>query len=886
MIKYIQLYILFDFNNTEDTQFKTDFKKLPRKEFKRPFAKHVLTPTSRDQKLCLGHEQCSRSWSHKYCLHGTKKKCTGEEVAVKVFTQPSDSRTLMIQQREFAVLKMLCHNNVVQLFAMEPEISGNMHVLVMQYCSEGTLYRMLSKPEHTFGLEEDEFLIFLRDITEGMKHLCEHQIVHRDIKPGNILCYKADTGRFIYKLTDFGAARALDDSQEFVSLYGTEEYLHPDMYDVAVMKKAVGHKFDAAVDLWSLAVTIYQVATGQLPFQPFGGRKNRTTMHKILAEKKSGVVSGIQKSYGGDIEWSYDFPETCMLSQGLKNLLLPFLAGLLERDSKKTWNFDQYFSQVQEIVSKKVIHLFSPEHFTNYRIYIKKEQNFTNLQELIATQTDVNAANQLLLFEGRLLYDVVNTQQTIDTYPPNITQKHPIFLIISPTNKTLAFEETIPQFPLLDPNAHAIDRTVLRNNVSVIFYIKKLVMQIMLKQDLLRESLRNFMIFQNQTFVTHRDLPTGAVEIMALISTFLENTNHSMKESAEKMTLERLLVELEKQQRNYLKNFSDDYRLNSGCSSETDHCVPTIVSLASRAQELTNRLVDQLNKVNTDQFHELDRFVFFYSFFFFFFSFTTSLLYFFFSFFTFCLFFFYLFSFLTSLFYFFFSFFTFFFSFFFFLFLTFSFFFFFFSFFSLFLLFFFLFFTFFSFLFFFLFFFFSFFFFFTFFFFFFLLFFPFFFFFFFFFTFFLIFLLFFSFFFFFFFFYFSFLFLPFFFFTFFFFLYFFFFLFFFFLFLLFFFLDFLFYFFFFFFFFFLFSSFNFFFFFFYVFFFFFIFFFSFFFFFFFFFYFFLFFFSFFFFLFFFFFFSFFFLFFLFSFLPFLFFFLFFFFFFTFFFFFF
>ena len=50
-------------------------------------------------------------------------QCTGEEVAVKVFTQPSDSRTLMIQQREFAVLKMLCHNNVVQLFAMEPEVS-------------------------------------------------------------------------------------------------------------------------------------------------------------------------------------------------------------------------------------------------------------------------------------------------------------------------------------------------------------------------------------------------------------------------------------------------------------------------------------------------------------------------------------------------------------------------------------------------------------------------------------------------------------------------------------------------------------------------------------------------------------------------------------------
>lgn len=535
-----------------------------------------------------------------------QKKCTGEEVAVKVFTQPSDSRTVMIQQREFAVLKMLCHKNVVQLFAMEPEISGNMHVIVMQYCSEGTLYRMLSKPEHAFGLDEDEFIIFLRDITAGMKHLREHQIVHRDIKPGNILCYKADNGRFIYKLTDFGAARALDDNQEFVSLYGTEEYLHPDMYDVAVMKKAMGHKFDAAVDLWSLAVTIYQVATGQLPFQPFGGRKNRPTMHKILSEKKSGVVSGIQKSYGGDIEWSYVFPKTCMLSFGLQMYLLPLLTGLLERDPKKTWNFDQYFSEVQEIVSKKIIHVFSAEDFISYRIYINSKENFTNLQELIALQTEVTAANQLLLFEGRLLYDVVNTQQTVDTYPPNITQEHPIFLIVPPTSKTLTLDARIPPFPLLEQNVHSVDRTVLRNNVGIIFYIKKIVLQLMLKQNLLREALRNFMVFQNQCFVTHRDLPTGAIETMDLIRTFLENMDLSLKDSPERIRIDAILTELEKQQTNFLKNFSDDYQLSSGCDKDA-HCVSTIDTLSSRAHELTNRLIDQLNKVNTDQFQELDK---------------------------------------------------------------------------------------------------------------------------------------------------------------------------------------------------------------------------------------------------------------------------------------
>lgn len=59
----------------------------------------------------------------------------------------------------------------------------------------------------------------------GMNHLRENGIVHRDIKPGNILRLLGEEGQSIYKLTDFGAARELDDDEKFVSVYGTEEYL-------------------------------------------------------------------------------------------------------------------------------------------------------------------------------------------------------------------------------------------------------------------------------------------------------------------------------------------------------------------------------------------------------------------------------------------------------------------------------------------------------------------------------------------------------------------------------------------------------------------------------------------------------------------------------------
>lgn len=59
----------------------------------------------------------------------------------------------------------------------------------------------------------------------GMNHLRENGIVHRDIKPGNIMRLVGGEGQSIYKLTDFGAARELDDDEQFVSVYGTEEYL-------------------------------------------------------------------------------------------------------------------------------------------------------------------------------------------------------------------------------------------------------------------------------------------------------------------------------------------------------------------------------------------------------------------------------------------------------------------------------------------------------------------------------------------------------------------------------------------------------------------------------------------------------------------------------------
>jgi TANK-binding kinase 1 len=125
-----------------------------------------------------------------------------------------------------------------------------------------------------------------------------------------------DDGRTVYKLTDFGAARELPEGQQFQSLYGTEEYLHPDLYERAVLRKPCNKTFGATIDLWSIGVTLYHVATGNLPFRPYGGRKNKETMHVITTKKASGVISGIQVTEDGQIEWRKTLPDSCQLSPG------------------------------------------------------------------------------------------------------------------------------------------------------------------------------------------------------------------------------------------------------------------------------------------------------------------------------------------------------------------------------------------------------------------------------------------------------------------------------------------------------------------------------------------------------------------------------------------
>uniref|UniRef100_A0A8C7QN58 Protein kinase domain-containing protein n=1 Tax=Oncorhynchus mykiss TaxID=8022 RepID=A0A8C7QN58_ONCMY len=93
-------------------------------------------------------------------IYKARNKMTGQQVAVKVFKLMSYSRPYKVQMREFEMLRRLNHNNIVKLFSVE-ELRSKQRVLVMEYCSGGSLLSLLVEPENAFGLPELELLIVL-----------------------------------------------------------------------------------------------------------------------------------------------------------------------------------------------------------------------------------------------------------------------------------------------------------------------------------------------------------------------------------------------------------------------------------------------------------------------------------------------------------------------------------------------------------------------------------------------------------------------------------------------------------------------------------------------------------------------------------------------------
>lgn len=167
-----------------------------------------------------------------------------EDLVAKII-QLNDLGRLQSIQMELKVLQKLPqHNNLVNVKKMKLS-SHHKQYFIMEYCSGGTLTDFIKSNK---SISEDEIIDFLQQFCMGYRVLFEMGIIHRDIKPDNILIHND-----IYKIADFGLAKVVEQLKESMKLStrGTPLYLAPEL----IQKTAAGPK----VDMWSLGVILHKM---------------------------------------------------------------------------------------------------------------------------------------------------------------------------------------------------------------------------------------------------------------------------------------------------------------------------------------------------------------------------------------------------------------------------------------------------------------------------------------------------------------------------------------------------------------------------------------------------------------------------------------------------
>jgi serine/threonine protein kinase len=178
-------------------------------------------------------------------------------VAVKLLAEhlADDEDFVARFRREALAAARLQHPNIVQVFDSGQDPESHRHYIVMEYVEGPSAADLLREYRE---LDVEQTVAIVRDACHGLDYAHRAGVVHRDVKPGNLLLAE-ETG--ITKLADFGIAKAAEQTRitQVGSVLGTAAYLSPE--------QARGEEAGPASDTYSLGVCAYQFLTGRLPHE-------------------------------------------------------------------------------------------------------------------------------------------------------------------------------------------------------------------------------------------------------------------------------------------------------------------------------------------------------------------------------------------------------------------------------------------------------------------------------------------------------------------------------------------------------------------------------------------------------------------------------------------
>jgi len=200
-----------------------------------------------DKYYVLGRELGTGAFS--VVREGTNKK-TGQKVAIKIMDKASGD-DLVYLRREIANMKKINHPNVVKLYDVFEDATK--FYLIIELVQGVELFKkIVDKGQYS----EREAAHITRQFVRAIEHIHQHGIVHRDMKPENLLSV-GDGKNEVVKVADFGLSKLLG-AEKTKTMIGSPGYIAPEVLE--------GKEYGAEVDMWAVGVILYILLVGYPPF--------------------------------------------------------------------------------------------------------------------------------------------------------------------------------------------------------------------------------------------------------------------------------------------------------------------------------------------------------------------------------------------------------------------------------------------------------------------------------------------------------------------------------------------------------------------------------------------------------------------------------------------
>jgi serine/threonine-protein kinase len=229
---------------------------------------------------------------------------TNETIAIKVLSPSLKNNPTFLKrfEREAKVGWMLSHPNIVKVYEFGAT-KENLLFIVMEYVHGEPLDDYLEK---ILPLTPKHCLEIIKPLASALEMAHKHSILHRDIKPANILINKLD-GDFSIKLVDFGVVKLLESDIGFNEsgltvvgeVFGTPQYMAPEQ----LMEESIG----PAADIYALGIIVYEMLTGELPFNSLDPKEVYHFKTKRIIPELSRKYSFVPKAFDVVVRKAIDY---------------------------------------------------------------------------------------------------------------------------------------------------------------------------------------------------------------------------------------------------------------------------------------------------------------------------------------------------------------------------------------------------------------------------------------------------------------------------------------------------------------------------------------------------------------------------------------------------